>query len=41
VTPELEDALVASDAIYGYTRQGSPESGGITAMFPAAAPPDD
>jgi len=41
VTPELEDALVASDAIYGYTRQGSPESGGITAMFPAAAPPGD
>ncbi|MEA2577627.1 MAG: hypothetical protein QOD78_1215 [Chloroflexota bacterium] len=41
VTPDLEVAIVASDAIYGYTRQASPETGGITAMFPAAAPPDD
>jgi hypothetical protein len=41
VTPDLEVAIVASDAIYGYTRQASPETGGITAMFPAATPPDD
>jgi hypothetical protein len=41
VTPELEAAISASDAIYGYTRQASPETGGITAMFPAATPPDD
>ena len=41
VTADLDATIVASDAIYGYTRQGSPETGGITAMFPAATPPDD
>ena len=40
VTADLEAAIVASDAIYGYT-QASAETGGITAMFPAATPPDD
>jgi len=40
VTTDLEAAIVASDAIYGYT-QASAEAGGITAMFPAATPPDD
>ena len=40
VTADLEAAIGASDAIYGYT-QASGETGGITAMFPAATPPDD
>lgn len=40
VTADLEAAIVASDAIYGYT-QASAETGGITALFPAATPPDD
>jgi len=40
VTADLEAAIVVSDAIYGYT-QASAEAGGITAMFPAATPPDD
>jgi hypothetical protein len=40
VTADLQTAIAASDAIYGYT-QASAETGGITAMFPAATPPDD
>ena len=40
MTADLEAAIVVSDAIYGYT-QSSGETGGITAMFPAATPPDD
>ena len=41
VTADLEAAIVLSDAIYGYTRQASPETGGITALFPAATPPEE
>jgi hypothetical protein len=40
VTTDLDAAIVASDAIYGYTK-ASAGTGGITAMFPAATPPED
>jgi hypothetical protein len=41
VTDDLEAAARGSDAVYGYTRQTSPEAGGITLLFPAALEPGD